>query len=394
MSYNILGINTSHNGSACLLIDGKVEFFLEEDRITKRKHDEFPLRIIEYISNNYKINEISVSGLYTHPFNLDESILSFYLSKYFPNTKINYYLHKHHFCHSFISFSNSLFQEALSIVIDGSGSESISSSNNIKFESESIYKFSYNSPLQTIYKSYRTNDKKIDTSNPIMAALEDKKYKDTIFHLLGCAVPQEFNWYRNEPQIESTDLLGLCKTYEVLSHELGFGKLQAGKTMGLSSYGKPNTQIPQLYVNTKGNPKVFNLIFNTSSGELKSKYKYLLNSKELRQDLACKVQQESQQAVGDLIEKYVSETGIKKVCCSGGYFLNCVANYYLIKRFPNIEFYFEPISSDAGTAIGAAKLTWYQKTQDKTINSQKTLYYGPKYSKEQLLKGIKKYVDN
>ena len=351
MSYNILGINTSHNGSACLLIDGKVKFFLEEERITKRKHDEFPLRIIEYVSNNCKINEISVSGLYTHPFNLDESILSFYLSKYFPNTKINYYLHKHHFCHSFISFSNSLFKEALSIVIDGSGSESISSSNNIKFESESIYKFSYNSPLQTLYKSYRTNNKK-------------------------------------------TDLLGLCKTYEVLSHELGFGKLQAGKTMGLSSYGKPNTQIPQLYVNTKGNPKVFNLIFNTSSGELKSKYKYLLNSKELKQDLAYKVQQESQQAVGDLIEKYVLETGIKKVCCSGGYFLNCVANYYLMKRFPNIEFYFEPISSDAGTAIGAAKLTWYQKTQDKTIRPQKTLYYGPKYSKEQLLKGIKKYVDN
>jgi predicted NodU family carbamoyl transferase len=62
-------------------------------------------------------------------------------------------------------------------------------------------------------------------------------------------------------------------------------------------------------------------------------------------------------------------------------FLNCVANYYLIKRFPDIEFYFEPISSDAGVAIGAAKLLWYQKTQDKTIRLQKTLYYGPSIHK-------------
>ena len=114
---------------------------------------------------------------------------------------------------------------------------------------------------------------------------------------------------------------------------------------------------------------------------------------DFEKNLAYKVQQESQQAVGDLIEKGLKETGLKQVCCSGGYFLNCVANYYLKKRFPDIDFYFEPISSDAGTSIGIAKLVWYKKTQDRIIKSQKTLYYGPKYSKEQLLEGIKKYLD-
>jgi len=31
------------------------------------------------------------------------------------------------------------------------------------------------------------------------------EFKDTKFHLLGCAIPQEFGWYDNHPQIESID---------------------------------------------------------------------------------------------------------------------------------------------------------------------------------------------
>ena len=30
-------------------------------------------------------------------------------------------------------------------------------------------------------------------------------FKDTKFHLLGCSIPQEFGWYDNHPQIESID---------------------------------------------------------------------------------------------------------------------------------------------------------------------------------------------
>ena len=35
--------------------------------------------------------------------------------------------------------------------------------------------------------------------------LKLKQYKETKFHLLGCSVPQEFGWYDNHPQIESID---------------------------------------------------------------------------------------------------------------------------------------------------------------------------------------------
>jgi len=48
-------------------------------------------------------------------------------------------------------------------------------------------------------------DKSLGRINFVKELLADKYYKDIKFHLLGCAVPQEFGWYRNEPQIESID---------------------------------------------------------------------------------------------------------------------------------------------------------------------------------------------
>jgi len=48
-------------------------------------------------------------------------------------------------------------------------------------------------------------DKALGRISFVKELLEDKKYKDVQFHLLGCAVPQEFGWYNNHPQIESID---------------------------------------------------------------------------------------------------------------------------------------------------------------------------------------------
>ena len=348
MGYNILGINTSHNGSVCILRDGKIDFFLEEERLSKIKHDGFPIELLKYISKNYKVDKISISGLDNHWNFKNFNLYISYLNTLFPDTPIYDFLKEHHLCHSLSSFYNSNFKKCIGIVIDGNGSF-ISTPKGIEVETESIYTLSYLNPPICIYKSNRL----IDTKEP----------------------------------------LSLAKVYECITTSLGFKELESGKTMGLSSYGNFNSNIPPIYLNGKGNPLIFDNILSSTNGVLKKEYKYLLNSKDLIQDLAYKVQQESQQAIGDLIEKGLKETGLKQVCCAGGYFLNCVANYYLIKRFPDIEFYFEPISSDAGTAIGAAKLLYHQKTQDKTIRLQKTLYYGPKYTKKQLLEGIQKYLD-
>ena len=48
-------------------------------------------------------------------------------------------------------------------------------------------------------------DKALGRVNFVKSLLNNKQFKDIKFHLLGCAVPQEFGWYGNHPQIESID---------------------------------------------------------------------------------------------------------------------------------------------------------------------------------------------
>jgi len=88
------------------------------------------------------------------------------------------------------------------------------------------------------------------------------------------------------------------------------------------------------------------------------------------------VQQETQELVGDLIEKAIALTDKKNVVVAGGYGLNCVANYYLQKRFPDLNIWFDPIAHDGGTAIGLAKLIHHSENNDDTIRPLKSLYHG------------------
>ena len=374
MGYKILGINLSHNGSVCVLDDGEIVFFLEEDRLSKVKHDPHPINLLKTISTKFNIDQISISGIDGFISNLFYfKSIKFLFQEYFPQIPVYNYFRYHHHCHSSISFFNSGFDKALSVIIDGSGNcdirhKSITSASK---ENETLQIAKYPFKPQNVYKGYST-----------------------------------FNPFKIGKKRHGYSLVGISNTYEAITRYLGFQWNEAGKTMGLSSYGKPDKNIPSLYKKYRGNPFLIKLVRGLR-GEVNPKsFPYLklkTNPKEwhknpskitnLEKNIAYKTQQESQQVVGDLIEKGLKETGLKQVCCSGGYFLNCVTNYYLTKRFPDIKFYFEPIASDAGTAIGAAKLAWHEKTYDKKLRPQKTLYYGPEYTKEQLLEGIQKYLD-
>jgi carbamoyltransferase len=368
MSYNILGINPFHNGSVCVLSDGEIVYFLEEERLSRKKYDANPFRVILDVLNTYKIDEVAIAGINSNQVYLTytkEDPFYSLIRKFYPKLKFNFLSDYHHLTHSLQSYHNSGFKNSLGVVIDGGGSFI----PNKGIEMDSIY---LHSPTQTkdIYKNY-------------------------LIHIEGKPSPQSLN---------------VASAYSAISQYLGFKQNEEGKTMGLSSYGKYNPLFSNFFTENNSNINILSETYdltlqtpNSTNYLKKTNFnstliglpKNRINSKiysQIEKDLAFKTQSETQQIVGDYIEKYIKQTQLKHVCCSGGYFLNCVANYYLIKRFPNIEFYFEPISHDGGTAIGAAKLIWHQNTQNLNTYPQKTLYYGPQYSKEELLKGIKKYL--
>jgi len=382
MNYTVLAINPGHNASIALVSNGELIFFIEEERITRCKKDGHPISTLYEFINKYniKIDEWVIGGTNDSNENpylswIDDSLykaLARKLNKYqyyehkigskIKEIKFTKTTHQHHLNHAQSAFYNSGFDEAVVIIIDGAGSSFSSKSHkeSLAFEAETIFKASYPNNFIPIYKS------------------------------VG---------YNRPPKITIT------KTYEAITRFLGWHASDGGKTMGLAPYGKFNQDLPPLLINGQGNLKVLKPhypacallneinvpIYKKSSIKDFNFHYNKANLNPIQADLAWQIQHESQNAVADLIKKSIEKTKINKVCIAGGYGLNCVTNYFLKQKFPNIEFYHEPLSNDAGISIGAAWGRWYKHSQSKNKNPLKSLYLGFKYSNKEIKKSLKKY---
>lgn len=363
MAYNILGINVGQYGSATLVSDGIPIYFLEEERLSRKKGDSYPFKVILDILSKYKIDEIILAGVGDQsPYlsNTGEDMFTTFVKKFYPKIKTFNLSYNHHLTHASCAFYNSGFKEALGVVIDGVGSRfnlPLSNSKTIKAdEVESIFTCSYNK-IKKIHGVYK---------NALGPNIEESEFT-----------------------LQNT--VNIAHAYETITSYLGFFPIEGGKTMGLSSYGKENKNIPSFIVNKRFNKNLFNFITYIPNFQ-HPQLDFSLLKEFPNEDLAWKIQNDTQILVKDYVQKAIDKTGLKNIVCSGGYFLNCVANYYLTKQFPDVNFYFEPMSYDGGISLGAALYRWYELNPNSNPYKQTTLYQGPKYSKEELLKGIQKYV--
>ena len=181
----------------------------------------------------------------------------------------------------------------------------------------------------------------------------------------------------------------------------GFPAIEAGKVMGLFPYGKDPEYLPPFFKQFGVAPMmsasrdVFTpyypngAIFNMHMlpevldiGDEDENNPKLYNCQN-RKDAAWRIQKETQYQVLQLIRKAVKDTGHKNVVLTGGYGLNCVANYWFLEQLKdeNICLYVEPVSNDCGTALGGA-LLWHHRVNQDTRQRKpiKDLYLGPKYN--------------
>ena len=371
MAYNILGINPGHNGSAALVSDGKLVYYLEEERLSREKRDGNPFRAMIDICSKYKIDELVIGGTNDPsehnklPWN-DNTPYESLILKYYPKLKTTFANHIHHKLHATTAFFNSGFKNASVIIIDGAGTRTVEG-NNYGFECETIFKGTHLN-LDPIYTS-------------IWSPLRSFSDKYTV-----------------------DNSVTITKSYEAVTQYLGWDGIEGGKTMGLAPYGKFNSNIPQLYNNGRGRRDIFipqypggavidienNPIFQRDH-DPKEWHKDPSKLTKIEADLAWQIQNDTQEEVAKLIEKSVELTGNKQICISGGYGLNCVTNYWLKKRFPNLEIYHDPTSHDGGTSIGAAYLGWLEYSKEHKFEKQTSIYYGPQYTINQYLETLKSY---
>jgi carbamoyltransferase len=372
---NILAINPGHNGSAALLVDGELKFYIEEERLSRVKYDGNPFKgIIEALK--YGVDILVLGGNqkeFPKLFWTGEDPYTGLVRKFNPNVKIYNLGQAHHLGHAASAFYNSGFDEAAAVVVDGAGSlQAITvdeTFSNPGFETESIFECSYDKDIKPIFQTYGGNP---DTQRII------------------------------NDNIEMDSAITIVKAYEAVSEYLGFGYIEAGKTMGLAPYGKKSDELPNLFINGRGDKNVFVPNYPAGAHVDHPRWEYLTLKEDPKlwhkdpskitdaaMELAWAVQEETQELVGDLIKKAISMTGKKNVVIAGGYGLNCVANYYYKKRFPDLNIYVDPISHDGGTAIGLAYLVHYSETKDTEKHPLKTLYLGPENKETYDFKGVK-----
>jgi carbamoyltransferase len=394
LSGYIAAIARGHNAGVCLLKDGNVVFSIEEERLSRQKYDGGPyasmMEILKYtdkidyliVAHTQKLKDTAgkvdftgddvYTGLarkmglidrtadpHNHPQVIDLS-------------------HIHHKLHAACAFYRSGWESAVSVIVDGAGTF-IGINNNIQgqttvWEVESIINCAYPSNFHSLYKHYATRDAMIGAmlkNFPSDITDEAGKTHEAIF----------------------SDRAGIVKVYEAVTQYCGFQAIEAGKTMGLFPYGKPNDKIPKLF-ETEGKLPLSNrnliiptypsaalvnaFIFDYLEDEIGKSYDDV-SLLQNRRDLAYACQTQTQEQVLKLIRKAVAMSNNKRVVLSGGYGLNCVANYYYLEHLKEegIELYVEPTSNDAGTAMGAALMFYHQIFADKTPKVHNTLYLGP-----------------
>jgi carbamoyltransferase len=368
----ILSVNPSHDASAVILNNGEIECYFKEERLSKRKRDKMPfLSIIECIQNcKGKIDYvISNTHAAVRPYEYELYYLFLHKVSKVPYENIIEFSYEHHLSHAGIAFYNSGFDECLVVVVDGEGSKF----EDTVSECESVYIASYPDDFTPILKNFYRN--------PSYNYSKDIKSIKTFIEKLQSNFNCECNFNGN--------LGGIVTLYSSAAEIISQSSLENGKPMGLSSYGEKVKDFPNLFTTKTG--AIDDDLFYLCSQEdvdrtIYKPYKNKITKEVTKQnykfyaDYTYEIQTQTQEAVGNLIEQAIEKTGIKKVCIVGGYGMNVVANHYYLQRFPDVEFYFEPLSDDTGITIGAAKVVYHSETKDKTIRPLKTTsFHGIKH---------------
>lgn len=332
---NIVSIHTGHNASTTLMMDGEIIFHIEEERLSRTKRDATPfltlMKVAEYVSH---IDHLLIT--YIRPPAVSERFgINYYealLGKIGVKVgNVELLDEKHHLCHAMTSAYNSGFDKAIVLVVDGAGSRFKEFNDSAEYES--IYKFD--------------NEELV---------LQRKKLGNTYRQIRSLTYTK---------RIENSPLPAIGMTYTTITSLIGFGRDDSGKTMGLSAYGRENSEIPQLIdpLTRRVNRKIYN-----TAGHMYINKRFDIpykqgngiaiqsNKKQYKSDLAYRVQKDSEKAMEMLVREAIELIpDTKNICLSGGYALNVINNYELLKKFPEYNFWFDPTCYDGGNSIGICK---------------------------------------
>lgn len=376
----ILGINcVYHESSACLVKNGQILTYAEEERLNRIKHgkkslisnpDILPVKSINYCLKAAKItgSDINKVGFSFSPLkrlqniNINEEKTNndwgtktgeelFYkkllsvpkkLKKVLHNNYLDFDWIDHHICHAASSFFISPFSESAVLVIDGIA------------EFDTAY-------LGSIQRNGNFN------------SIREIKYPNSLGFL-----------------------------WEKISKFLGYTEYDAGKIMGLGSYGNCDVfykNFKKIVSLKKGSFVINNEVVKFRVDDYTELEKVLgikrrgknepISGKHA--DIVASLQKITEEVILHLSSFLYEETGSENLCFSGGVALNCVANAKLIDEGKFKRVFIPPHCNDAGTSIGAALyLDNYVNKQIRYKTNLFSPYWKTAFSEEEVLKALRK----
>lgn len=372
MSKYIVGLNIgNHDSSACLIKDGVLLSYAEQERFSRNKMaiGEAPIDALQYCLNVNKvtlknIDAIAIGMNWPYRNKIYEEP-AYELKKYQKIDDVELYLPRsifgnfrppihyisHHLSHAASAYCLSGFQESAVLVIDNRGEDASSS--------------------------------------------------------LGVACDGKINFFKT---INIANSLG--GFYNSACRYTGlYGRhREVGKFMGLASYGVPNMKMP---IHKERSRKIFSefdelegeSIFNSINIRKKQLDDYFKtncfpyeagNKEEIMSyaNFAASAQNALEDVIIDFVRQLKEETRLDNLVIAGGVALNCTANGEIERSgiFKNI--YIPPFASDGGTAIGSAlELGNQLHNRSFSLKPMHTASLGASYTDEEAILALEKYQD-
>jgi carbamoyltransferase len=378
----VLGLNVyDHDVSACLLRDGVIAYAIAKERITREKHATgFYKEVIDYCLEAEGIVfddvDLVVRNCYIMPVQEMEERLTYQdmpgflppperqAAEQHPIFRISsdkVITISHHLAHAYSAFAASPFEEGAVMIVDGVGSyrtdamEALprtDSASPLARESESYYRFS-GANLECLKKVWMEPDRGV---------LNEEFY--------------------NMP--------GLGALYSRASTYVFGDWNKCGELMGLAPYGRREQ---------------FKHLLDLEGGQLKVprwnadfKQPFLLDGRDWEnhtsmrhwEDLAWRVQDDTENVLLARTRWLRETTGTKNLCLAGGVALNCVANGRLAREggFENV--WIQPAAGDDGIAIGCAFYGWLEILKRQRSFVMEHAFVGRHYGDHEVVSALQK----
>ncbi len=365
---NILGISCHYHDSAAALIkDGILAAAMQEERLNRIKNtSEFPIRAINrciresgiafsdidyigfYEKPYLKLSRVIIEHLRSWPFSLgnfmrtmpnwlqDRLIIPISLEREIA-FKGKVFFVNHHLSHAASAFLVSPFEKAAILTADAVGewatmTYGVGKGNSIEISGEMRYPDS----LGLVYTAVTT-----------YLGFAAHEGEGTVMALAACGSPDCLDKFRRIIPVREDGSYSVDRKY------FGFNK----------------------------GPRMYTREFIRLFGPERKPADKL---EDRHRDIAASLQKFTEDTLISIAGNVYKETGLDRLCLSGGLFLNCVVNSKIREHTRFKEVFIQPAAGDAGGSLGAAAYVYHCMLKNPRRYVMEQAYLGAGYCREEI----------